>query len=141
MWATSYQATTMAEAERVWEALRRLHTGESLGPSSDSFVLDGPFAVGTELTITPQGQDPMRSTIVELTPNRAYADRTLFGELELTFRHSLRPVDGGGTIVTHTLEIDGPGSAEVGPELGPQISADFPVAMAELLAAAERGVA
>ena len=66
-----------------------------------------------------------------------YADRTVFGELTLTFRHTLAPTAEGGTAVTHTLEIDGEGSDAVGPELGPQIAGDFPVAMAELLRAAE----
>lgn len=138
MWTTNYRQTTGADASAVWSALERLHSGTPLGPDSDSFELHGPFAVGTTLTITPQGQDPMSSTIVALVPDAVYADRTVFGDLELTFRHDLTPNPDGGTTVTHTLVIDGPGSDEVGPELGPQISGDFPVAMAELLAAAER---
>lgn len=138
MWTTNYEQTTTAAPSAVWGALEKLHSGTPLGPHSDSFELHGPFAVGTTLTITPQGQEPMQSTIVELVPDTAYADRTVFGELELTFRHDLTPTADGGTTVTHTLVVEGPGSDEVGPELGPQISGDFPVAMAELLSAAER---
>lgn len=136
MWTTSYDATTTASPEAVWNALKALHSGTALGPNSDSFVLHGPFAAGTTLTVTPQGQDPMTSTIVELEPARVYADQTVFGDLTLTFRHTLASL-GDGTRVTHTLEITGDGSDQVGPQLGPQISEDFPVAMAELLAAAE----
>ena len=137
MWNTQHRAHTDAPASAVWSALRDLHSGIPLGPASDSFELHGPFAVGTEITVTPQGQDAMTSTIVELEPERVYADRTVFGELALTFRHTLAPTAGGGTDVTHTLEIDGPGADAVGPELGPQIAGDFPVAMDELLRAAE----
>lgn len=137
MWTTNYEQTTAASPSAVWGALEKLHSGTPLGPASDAFELHGPFAVGTTLTITPQGQEPMQSTIVALVPNAVYADRTVFGELQLTFRHDLAPTADGGTTVTHTLVIDGPGSDEVGPELGPQISGDFPVAMAELLFAAE----
>lgn len=54
----------------------------------------------------------------------------------LLFRHTLTPLDGGGTRVTHQLEISGPGADKVGPELGPQIGGDFPVTMTELLTAA-----
>ncbi len=140
MWTTSYDATTTAPAEAVWSALRDLHSGIPLGPASDRFELHGPFAVGTEVTVTPQGQEAMTSTIVELEPARVYADRTVFGDLALTFRHTLAPRPDGGTDVAHTLEIDGPGADEVGPELGPQIAGDFPVAMAELLHAAEQRV-
>jgi hypothetical protein len=141
MWSTSYEQTTTATTAAVWRALRALHSGIALGPNSDSFELHGPFAIGSELTVTPQGQDPMTSVIAQLEPERVYADRTAFGGLLLTFRHDLRPLPGGGSSVTHSLEIDGAQADEVGPELGPQISADFPVAMRELLAAAERGVA
>lgn len=141
MWTTRHTATTTAPAAAVWSALRDLHSGIPLGPASDSFELHGPFAVGTEVTVTPQGQEAMTSTIVELDPDHVYADRTAFGELALTFRHTLEAQADGGTDVTHTLEIDGPGADEIGPELGPQIAGDFPVAMAELLHAAEQRVA
>ncbi len=137
MWTTSYQGTTTATPTAVWAALEKLHSGIPLGPNSDSFELHGPFAIGTALTITPQGQDPLESTIVDLVPGHTYADRTVFGDLALTFRHDLTATAEGGTAVTHTLMIDGPGADQVGPELGPQISSDFPVAMSELLAAAE----
>lgn len=140
MWTTNYQNVTAASPQAVWEALAALHSGTPLGPNSDTFELHGPFAVGTTLTVTPQGQDPMRSVIIELEPARVYADQTVFGDLILTFRHRLAPRHGGGTHVTHTLEVSGPAADQVGPELGPQISGDFPVAMAELLAAAEGGV-
>ena len=137
MWTTNHEQTTTAAPSAVWGALEKLHSGTPLGPNSDVFELHGPFAVGTTLTITPQGQEPMQSTIVTLVLNATYADRTAFGDLVLTFRHDLTPTTDGGTTVRHTLFIDGPGSDEFGPDLGPQISDDFPVAMAELLSAAE----
>jgi hypothetical protein len=142
MWTTSYSAETSAAPSAVWNALRALHSGTPLGPDSDSFELHGPFAVGTQITVTPQGQESMDSVITELEPGRAYADQTVFGTLTLSFRHQLTPSaePTGGTSVAHTLQISGDGSDDIGPELGPQISGDFPVAMAELFAAAERGV-
>jgi hypothetical protein len=140
MWTTNYEATTTSSREAVWDALRALHSGTALGPNSDSFELHGPFEVGTRLTITPQGQDSMESLITELEPPVLYADQTAFGGLTLTFRHRLTPSPAGGTTVRHELEITGDGADEVGPELGPQISGDFPVAMDELLTAAKRGI-
>jgi hypothetical protein len=137
MWTTEYTASTSAAPAAVWGALAALHSGTSLGPNSDGFELHGPFAVGTTLTVTPQGQEPLQSTIVELEADRVYADQTVYGELTLTFRHRLESTSDGGTRVTHTLEIAGEDADEVGPDLGPQISGDFPVAMSELLAAAE----
>ena len=136
MWTTQYAAETEAAPAAVWAALRDLHSGTRLSDRSDTFELHGPFAAGTELSVTPQGQDTFRSVIVELDEPNAYADRTQFQDLTLLFRHTLTPLPAGGTRVTHRLEIDGPGADQAGPELGPQISADFPVAMADLFAAA-----
>jgi hypothetical protein len=137
MWNTEYSTETDLSPEAVWAALRDLHSGTRLSDRSDAFELHGPFAVGTAISVTPQGQGTFRSTITELAENEVYADQTTFGDLTLLFRHTLtaRP-GGGGTTVTHRLEIGGPGSAQQAPELGPQISEDFPVAMADLLAAA-----
>ncbi|EFC84565.1 SRPBCC family protein [Parafrankia sp. EUN1f] len=139
MWTTEYSAVADAAPEAVWAALRDLHSGVKLSDRSDTFELHGPFVVGTELSVTPAGQDTFRSKIVELDEPKVYADQTQFGELTLLFRHVLIPLEPGRTKVTHHLEISGPGSDDVGPELGPQISEDFPEAMADLFAAASSG--
>ena len=93
--------------------------------------------MGTELDVTPEGQQTFRSVIVELVPERVYADHTDYNGIGLLFRHVLEDTDGG-TRVTHTLEIDGPGADEVGPELGPQISGDFGTALHRLFDQAAR---
>jgi hypothetical protein len=131
MWTTEYTATTPLPREAVWTALRELHSGRLTYPGADRFVLDGPFAVGSRIAVTPEGQQEMISTIVELVENERYADVTEFGGISLLFRHTLESTDDG-TRVTHRLEISGDGADEVGPELGPQISGDFDSSMAAL---------
>lgn len=138
MWSTEHSVETTTEPGNVWAALRDLHSGTPLSESSDRFELHGPFAVGTELSVTPQGQDTLRSRIVELVENEVYADETSFGGLTLLFRHTLSRLNDGGTRITHALVIDGQDADQVGPELGRQISADFPTTMRDLVAAAER---
>ena len=138
MWSTEYSTETGLAAPAIWAALSDLHHGLALDGNSDRFELHGPFAVGTELTVTPQGQGSFRSTITELTEDSVYADRTEFGGLILTFRHTLAPLAGGGTRVTHQLVIDGDEAGTMGPELGPQISADFPATMDDLVDAARQ---
>jgi carbon monoxide dehydrogenase subunit G len=135
MWTAEHTAETDLRPAAIWTALRDLHTGASVSPSGDRFEIHGPFAVGTELDVTPQGQETFRSRITELVENERYADVTEFGDVTLTFRHTLEPT-GTGTRITHQLVIDGPGAANVGPELGPQITADFPEALQDLIGSA-----
>lgn len=138
MWATEYSATSTLDSSILWNTLRRLHMGELHYPGADTFVPHGPFAVGTEIAVTPAGQDEMTSTIVELVENERYADVTHFGGLSLLFRHTF-VTTAEGTVVTHRLEIDGEGADVVGPELGPQISGDFDETMAGLFEQAALG--
>ncbi len=136
MWQTRYDAHSTASASQVWQVLRQEHTG-AINLGGDVFELHGPWAIGSTLSVTPAGQPTMTSVITELVEGERYADRTRFGDLELTFRFVLT-AEQGGTLVSHELVIDGPGADQLGPELGPQISADFPEAMAALLHAAEQ---
>jgi len=116
-----------------------LHCGRLSYPGADRFELDGPFAVGSRIAVTPEGQDEMISTIVELVDDERYADVTDFGGLSLLFRHTLESLEDG-TRVTHRLEISGDAADQVGPELGPQISGDFGSSMAALFEQAEQFV-
>ena len=136
MWTNEYTAISPLSAAAIWNALKALHEGSLTYEGSDTFVLHGPFAKGTRVSVTPVGQDTFESVIVDLIDNVTYADETSFGDTRLLFRHTLLQVEGG-TQVTHRLEISGPSAGEVGPELGPQISGDFDVSMAKLFEQAE----
>lgn len=132
MWSQEYTAISQLPARAIWNALKGVHEGTITYEGADTFVLHGPFAKGTRVSVTPVGQGTFESTIVDLVEYVTYADETTFEGATLLFRHTLVPVEEG-TQVTHRLEITGPSAAEVGPELGPQISGDFDVTMARLL--------
>jgi len=72
--------------------------------------------------------------ITAITERELYADETDLGDVILRFSHTLTRLADGGTRITHRLEITGPKAYELGPELGPAITADFPEAMQALLA-------
>src|SRR5664279_1828818 len=100
MWTAEHAAETDLPATAIWAALRDLHTGVRQSSDGDRFEIHGPFAVGTELDVTPEGQQTFRSRIVELVENERYADQTVFGDVTLTFGHQLAPCEMG-TRVTH----------------------------------------
>ena len=131
VWSNEYTAISSLPAAAIWTALKGLHEGRLTYEGADTFVLHGPFARGSRVSVTPVGQDTFELTIVDLIDTVTYADETSFGDTKLLFRHTLVPVEGG-TQVTHRLEISGASAAEVGPQLGPQISGDFDVSMAKL---------
>ena len=135
MWAHEHTAETAANPKEVWQVLRDLDRWGAWDTSLEWVRLKGPFQVGSQVVMKPKGQDPITSVIVEASENRVYADQTDMGEVTLRFSHTLEPLEGG-TRVTHRLEITGPAADQVGPELGPAITEDFPEAMDALLARA-----
>lgn len=136
MWTYEHSARTPLPPEAIWRVLADIDNWTRWDTSMADIRLLGPFALGTEIAMTPYGQDPIRSTIVTIDPNRRYADETAFDGLTLCFSHTLTPLDSGGTRVVHALAISGPTADEAGPGLGAQITEDFPDAMAALLARA-----
>ncbi|MEV4558322.1 SRPBCC family protein [Kitasatospora sp. NPDC049285] len=137
MWEHEYSAETAAAPQDVWAVLSDLNGWASWDTSMESVVLQGAFEVGAKVVMTPTGQEPIESVIVRIEENVAYADQTEFGGVTLRFAHTLTALPGGGTRVLHRLEITGPEAGQIAPELGPQITEDFPEAMAGLLARAE----
>jgi hypothetical protein len=136
MWEHEYAVETNLSPEAIWAVLRDLDQWPRWDASMERVELQGPFAVGSKVSMTPKGQDPIVSTIVGLTEPEYLADRTEFGPVVLDFRHTLTRLDSGGTRVTFRLEITGDGAAELGPQLGPEITADFPESVDGLLACA-----
>lgn len=136
MWTTEHTDRSPLPAGRLWRTFTDIHAGRLTLPGGDRFEPQGELAVGTRVAVTPAGQTTMTSTITEFDPDRRYADVTELGGITLTFSHDF-VADRSGTAVTHRLRIDGPAVRELGPELGPQISADFPEQMRALFAAAE----
>ena len=134
MWTHEHIADTDLKPEAVWNVLKDLDNWPRWDTSMEEVTLEGPFAVGTRVTMKPTGQDPITSVITEVSENQRYADETDLGDVILRFGHTLTALPDGGTRITHRLEITGPKAGELGPELGPAITADFPEAMAALLA-------
>jgi hypothetical protein len=136
MWSYEFATDTDLDRSSCWTALAAVHTGQASTAGGDIFELHGPFEVGTELSVTPAGQETFRSVITDLDEGKAYADLTQYEGLTLAFRYTLADLPGGGTRLSHRLVIDGDGADAVGPKLGPQITADFPADLDELIALA-----
>ncbi|MDQ2811081.1 MAG: polyketide cyclase [Actinomycetota bacterium] len=136
MWETDYTRDTDRAPDTVWRALRALQTGQVPLSNGDRRHLTGQFAVGGTVTVSAAGVGTLESTITELTEGQLLAEQTRFGELILLLRHTLHPLDGGGTRITRQLQINGDKADIEGPVAGPRISEDYPEALQEIIALA-----
>ena len=131
------------EAEVAPETVFRLWTDAANWHTWNDGVGDvevrGPFAAGTEFTMTPPGQDTITMLIAEVVENEGFTDVNSEVEgLVITTFHRIEQLDGGLTRVTYRTEITGEAADELGPEFGPQICADFPDVVANLVALAAK---
>ncbi|MDO9497632.1 MAG: hypothetical protein Q7J48_18165, partial [Nocardioides sp.] len=88
---------------------------------------------GTTGTMVLSGQIEVPLSLEVVTPGSRYLDQLTMGELVIRIDHVVRPTDGGGSEVTVSTTIEGPGADDI----GPMVTADAPVAMEALIIAAE----
>jgi hypothetical protein len=98
----------------------------------ETIAVDGPFEVGTVFTMTPPGDEPIRMRLVEIKPGESFTDEMDAGDFVVRTEHRLEPAAAGQTTIVYRTEITGAAAGQVGPELGPKLTADFPEVVAAL---------
>jgi hypothetical protein len=137
MWASEHSAETSAKPEGIW----RIWTDVAAWPEWNSDIerieLIGPFAVGSKILMTPVGDEPIELRIADVEEPELFVDEADLGEIVVRTIHQARRIDADRARVTYRIEITGPDSDTLGPQLGPEISGDFPDVLAGLVARAE----
>ena len=75
--------------------------------------------------------------IAEAREPERFVDEADLGEIVVRTIHRVERLDQGRARVTYRMEITGPAADTLGPEIGPEISGDFPQVLAALAARAE----
>jgi uncharacterized protein YndB with AHSA1/START domain len=136
MWEYEYSATAEVTPNAVWTLWSDPLGWHAWNDGVGEVELHGPFAAGTEFTMTPPGEDTIRMRITEVVPDKAWIDVCEMPGLLITTHHLIEDLGAGRTKVTYRTEITGEAADQVGPEIGPQICADFPDVVGKLLALA-----
>ena len=136
MWEYEHAVEAAAAPEAVWRLWSDVENWGTWNPGIERIEIDGPFAAGTRILMTPPGEEPVPLVIAESVENERFVDEARFGDLLLRTTHRVEPVDSGRIRVVYRMEITGAGSEEAGPQMGPGITADWPETMAALVALA-----
>jgi uncharacterized protein YndB with AHSA1/START domain len=137
MWQHEHEAKTSATADAVWQHWSDMPQWPQWNDGIEKITVDGPFEVGTTFTMTPPGDDPIRLCLVEIVPGELFTDEMDGGDFVVRTEHRLQKAADGGTRIIYRTQISGPAADQVGPELGPAITADFPEVLAALIKLAE----
>jgi hypothetical protein len=140
MWEYEHSVETSATPQALWQHWSDMATWPEWNEGVETIDVEGPFAVGTIFTMTPPGQEPIRMRLVDVRPEESFTDEMDAGDFVVRTEHRLEPVPPAGrgrTRIVYRMEITGEAAGHIGPELGPQISADFPAVLAALAKRAE----
>ena len=137
MWVAEHSIETTAMPEEIWRQWSDVAGWPEWNGDILRIELDGPFAAGSRITMTPIGQEPIELRIAEAVEPERFVDEADLGEIVVRTTHRVDRLNEGRARVTYRMEITGPAGDTVGPQIGPQISGDFPQVLAALVARAE----
>jgi uncharacterized protein YndB with AHSA1/START domain len=138
MWTNEHSIETTAPPEAIWRLWSDVAGWPDWIADIERIELSGPFAAGSTITMTPAGQDPVELRIAEAVEPELFVDEADLGQVVVRTLHRVERLEDERNRVVYRMEITGPAADSVGPELGPQISGDFPDTLAALIQHAER---
>jgi len=126
MWTTEHQLETGATPEAVWRVWENVPGWPAWNADLERAELSGPFAAGSTITMVSPGQEPIQLRIAEAVEPERFVDEADLGPIVVRTEHRVERLSDGRSRIHYRMEITGAEADTIGPELGPQISADFP---------------
>lgn len=132
MWEYENSIETSATPEAIWRLWADVENWGAWNAEIEKIEISGPFAAGTQIAMTPPGDDPILLLIAEAVQDELFVDEARFNGLLLRTTHRIDRIDQDRIRVVYRLEITGSGADEAGPQIGPGITADWPDTMTAL---------
>ena len=133
MWASEHSIETSAAPEAIWRLWADVDGWPQWNGDIERIQLEGPFAAGSRIVMQPIGDEPVELHIAEAVEPELFVDEADLGDVVVRTTHRAERLDGDRTRVTYRMEITGPAADTLGPQLGPEISGDFPQTLAALV--------
>ena len=137
MWATEHSIETSAAPEAIWRLWADVAGWREWNGDIERIELDGPFAAGSRILMTPIGEEPVELRIADAVEPELFVDEADLGEIVVRTAHRVERLDDGRSHITYRMEITGPAADTLGPRIGPEISGDFPETLTALVDRAE----
>jgi hypothetical protein len=132
MWSHEDAIETGATPEAIWRLWADVAGWGGWNGDIEDVSIDGPFAEGSVISMTPIGQEPIDLRLTDVVENEQFVDEAEIDGAVIRTLHRIERVDQQRVRVIYRTEISGPAASVIGPELGPQITADFPETLAAL---------
>jgi uncharacterized protein YndB with AHSA1/START domain len=138
MWSTEHSVESDASPEAVWRLWADVPHWPDWNADLAQADLDGEFREGSTIRMTSNDGDVVELRIADAVEPTQFIDEADLGSVTVRTTHRLEPAGPDRIRIVYRMEISGPDADAVGPELGPQISGDFPDVLKALAERAER---
>jgi uncharacterized protein YndB with AHSA1/START domain len=125
MWSAEQSIETSASPEAVWRQWADVPRWPEWNGDLAQAELEGDFREGGTIRMTSKDGDLVELRIAEAAEPEQIVDEADLGSVVVRTTHRAER-DGDRTRIVYQMEISGPEADTVGPQLGPQISGDFP---------------
>jgi hypothetical protein len=134
MWRTEHSIETTVASDAIWRAWADVAGWPKWNRDIERIELTGPFADGSVIAMTPQGQEPVRLRLAEVVEGERFVDEADVGGTVVRTTHNIDRLPDGRARVVYRLEASGPAAGAI----GPAVSADFDDTLAALVEHAGR---
>src|SRR5204863_1784635 len=94
MWAAEHSVETGATPEAIWRLWADVSRWPEWNGDIERIELDGPFAAGGRIVLTPIGEEPIALRIAEAVEPERFVDEAELGELVGRPLHRAGRLDG-----------------------------------------------
>ena len=129
----AYTHETNAPAAAVWALFQDVAHWKTWNEGVFDCQLQGPFAVGSWMTMVLPDQTVIQSLLVEVTEQQSFTDETRLDDIVVRVQHQISALANGRQRITYAIAVEGDGAADI----CAGVSADFPQVLAALAAKAE----
>lgn len=133
MFEYSRTVTTTAPPQAVWALWSDTTTWPHWDPAVEAVALAGGFVAGASGSMTLGGGIEVPVTLEVVEDGARYLNRLDMGELVIRIDHVVMPAESGGSAITVSTTIEGPGADDI----GPMVTHDAPIALQRLVERAE----
>jgi hypothetical protein len=138
MWTAEYRIEINAAPDVINGLFADTARWPEWNAGTEWVELDGPFAAGTTARMKMPGEQSLTFRLLSVGPD-GFEDETPIAEagIVVRVRHTIEALDDRRSQVAYRATVEGPNADQLGPEIGTQVTADFPDVLAALKSRAE----
>jgi hypothetical protein len=107
MWKSEHTQTAKATPEALWKRWTDVANWPEQDASLESASINGPFVVGSIITLKPKGSPTVKVKLIEVTPLKSFSSTGSLPLAKLQFDHRANTTSNGIEF-TQSVTISGP---------------------------------